>query len=74
MSIAQNELFKISQKTRQSYSETAGTYSNFALSMQEMGKSQKEILRVTETVNKAIGEKSLIGSQVNLSNKAGLPT
>jgi tape measure domain-containing protein len=54
LATAQDELFKIAQKTRQGYAETAAIYSNFALSMGEMGKSQKEILRVTETVNKAI--------------------
>ena len=51
---AQTELFKIAQLTRQKYSDTAKTYSDFALSMGEMGKSQKEILRITESVNKAV--------------------
>jgi len=54
LKIAQQELFTISQNTRQSYDATVSTYSNFALAMGEMGKSQKDILRVTETVNKAI--------------------
>jgi len=54
LATAQEELFKIAQKTRQGYAETVDTYSNFAVAMGEMGKSQKEILRVTETVNKAI--------------------
>lgn len=51
---AQKGLFDIAQKTRQDYASTAQTYANFAMAMGQMGKSQKEILRVTETVNKAI--------------------
>lgn len=54
LTTAQSELFKIAQATRQGFAETVNTYSNFAVAMGEMGKSQKEILRVTETVNKAI--------------------
>lgn len=54
LATAQEELFKIAQKTRQGYAETVDTFSNFAVAMGDMGKSQKEILRVTETVNKAI--------------------
>lgn len=54
LATAQEELFKIAQKTRQGYAETVDTFSNFAVAMGNMGKSQKEILRVTETVNKAI--------------------
>jgi len=51
---AQSELFKIAQTTRQGFAETVDTYSNFALAMGEMGKSQKDILRTVETINKAI--------------------
>ena len=51
---AQKGLFDIAQRTRQDYTSTAQTFANFATAMGEMGKSQKEILRVTETVNKAI--------------------
>lgn len=54
LTTAQTELFKISQNTRQSYEETTGLYTNLATSMQQMGKSQKDILATTETVNKAI--------------------
>ena len=54
LTTAQSELFKISQNTRQSYEETTGLYTNLATSMQQMGKSQKDILATTETVNKAI--------------------
>lgn len=54
LATAQSELFKIAQATRQGYAETADVFSNFAVAMGDMGKSQKEILRVTETVNKAI--------------------
>jgi len=54
LTTAQQSLFEIAQKTRQGYAETVDTFSNFALAMGDMGKSQNDILRVTETVNKAI--------------------
>lgn len=51
---AQDELYQVSQRTRQGYKETVDLYSNLATSMQDMGKSQSEIIRTVETVNKAI--------------------
>lgn len=51
---AQSKLFKIAQETRTSYTGTVDLYSNLASSLNEMNKSQKEVLRTTETVNKAI--------------------
>lgn len=51
---AQEELFKISQNTRQSFKDTVDLYTSLARSTQQLGKSQKETLGVTETINKAI--------------------
>ncbi|WP_276835311.1 tape measure protein, partial [Chryseobacterium cucumeris] len=51
---AQNELFKVAQLTSQGYSETVTLYSKLSNSMTAMGKSQSDIIRTVETVNKAI--------------------
>jgi len=50
----QANLFDISQLTRSSYESTTNLYTNLATSMGQMGKSQEEILRTTQTVNEAI--------------------
>lgn len=54
LSIAQNELFKISQNTRQSFKDTSDLYISLARSTQSLGKSQSETLDVTNAINKAI--------------------
>lgn len=54
LATAQQELFKISQNTRQSFKDTVDLYTSLARSTQQLGKSQKETLGVTETINKAI--------------------
>ena len=64
---AQDELYQVSQRTRQGYKETVDLYSNLATSMQDMGKSQSEIIRTVETVNKAI---SISGSNAQQSAAA----
>ena len=50
----QKQLFDISQRTRQGLEATTGLYTNLATSMQQMGKSQSDVLKTTETINKAI--------------------
>ncbi len=50
----QKQLFDISQRTRQGLEATTGLYTNLATSMQQMGKSQADVLKTTETINKAI--------------------
>jgi len=49
-----DELFQIAKRTRSSFEATADSYSKFALSAKELGRSQAEVLRFTELVNKAV--------------------
>lgn len=51
---AQKELFRVAQLTAAGYSETVTLYSKLSDSMTTMGKSQSDIVRTVETVNKAI--------------------
>ena len=51
---AQTELYKIAQDTRQSYSDTIDLYGRVARSTQQLGLSQKELLNITDTINKAM--------------------
>ena len=51
---AQKRLFEVAQITSQGYGETVSLYSKLSDSMGRMGKSQEEIFRVVETVNKGI--------------------
>lgn len=48
------ELFKISQDTRNSFKATGEFYARTALAARDLGKSHKELLRFTEITNKAI--------------------
>ena len=48
------ELFKIADRTRASFESTATIYSRTALSVKELGLSQRETLNFTESLNKAI--------------------
>jgi tape measure domain-containing protein len=47
-------LFEIAKRTRSSFEATADSYSKFALSAKESGRSQEELLYFTELVNKAV--------------------
>lgn len=51
---AQKELFRVAQLTAAGYRETVTLYSKLSDSMTTMGKSQSDIVRTVETVNKAI--------------------
>lgn len=51
---AEQSLFVVSQNTRQAYSDTAQLYTMIARSTQNLNKTQKENLSVTESINKAI--------------------
>lgn len=51
---AQKELFRVAQLTAAGYSKTVTLYSKLSDSMTTMGKSQSDIVRTVETVNKAI--------------------
>lgn len=51
---AEQSLFVVSQDTRQAYSDTAQLYTMIARSTQNLNKTQKENLSVTESINKAI--------------------
>jgi tape measure domain-containing protein len=48
------ELFRISNETRSSFEGTAQVYARVALSAKDLGRSQKEILQFTESLNKAV--------------------
>lgn len=50
----QNELFKVSQDSRADLESTVTLYTKLARSTKGLGISQKELLGVTETINKAI--------------------
>ena len=54
LSVAQNELFRISQNTRQSFKDTSDLYISLARSTKALGKTQGETLDVTNAINKAI--------------------
>jgi trimeric autotransporter adhesin len=51
---AQEQLFDVAQRTRQSFDATAETFARFARSTQGMGASNGDILRVVETINQAV--------------------
>lgn len=50
----QAELFDVAQRTRQAYESTVDLYARVARGAQTLGRSQKELLEFTETVNQAI--------------------
>lgn len=50
----QEDLFNLAQDTRQGFSETANLYTRLAQSTEQLNLSQSDLLRVTETVNKAL--------------------
>ena len=49
-----DQLFSVSQRTATSFTATADLYARVALSSRELGVSQRELVRFTESVNKAI--------------------
>ena len=51
---AEKELFKISQDTRQSFSDTVDLYSRIARSTKNLNLTQNELLQVTDTINKTL--------------------
>lgn len=54
METVQNRLFNISQNSRQEYGATSDLYTRLARSTKSLGTSQKDLLSVTETINKAL--------------------
>ena len=50
----QEDLFQISQETSSSYSETANLYAQVARNSKELGISNKDLLGLTEVINKSI--------------------
>ncbi len=50
----QKEIFEIAQRTRQEYESTGALYYKMALFSKELNASQRDVLDVTETVNKAL--------------------
>lgn len=50
----QNQLFESAQKTRSGFAETVNLYSRLARSSTQLGLSQKELIGITETVNKTL--------------------
>lgn len=49
-----NELFELANRTRSGVDETATAFVRFDRALTQMGKSQEDTLRLTETVNKAL--------------------
>lgn len=50
----QQELFKISQDTRQSFTTTIELHARLGLATKDLSKSQKELLPITDAINKAM--------------------
>ena len=50
----QNELFEISKRTRTSFESSAEVFTRVALSVRNLGVSNKETLQFTESLNKAV--------------------
>ena len=55
----QQEMFRIANKTRMAVDETTTTFQRFDLALRSVGKSQRESLRVTESVNKLVAMSGL---------------
>ena len=64
----QNQLFQMSQKTRQEISGTVDLYRRITVATEKLGISEAERLKTTETINKAL----LIGGGSRASNMAAL--
>lgn len=50
----EQEVYKISQRSKQGYKDTADLYYSIARSTESLGKTQTETLGVTETINKSL--------------------
>lgn len=50
----QSDLFNVSQRTRTGFKETADLFGSLARSTERLGVSQRDVVSVTETINKAI--------------------
>ena len=50
----EQEVYKISQRSKQSYKDTADLYYSITRSTESLGKTQTETLGVTETINKSL--------------------
>lgn len=50
----QQELFQIAQSTRQSFTTTIELHARLGLATKDLSKSQKELLPITDTINKAM--------------------
>lgn len=72
------EIYDTAQRTRTSYEATAALFSRMSLSSKELGASQKEILKVTETTQKSLriggatsGESASIATQLTQALGSG---
>ena len=54
LKLVQSEIFNIAQRTRGGFSETAELYQKLALQSRNLGLENKELLTITENVNKVI--------------------
>lgn len=54
LNAVQNELFALSNRTRSSFEGSAEVYTRTALSVRELGVSQREVLQFTESLNQAV--------------------
>ena len=64
---AQEELFSISQRSRVGFEQTADLYARLARSSSELGLSQEQLSRITETVSQAI---TISGSSADAASAA----
>lgn len=51
---AQTELFKIAQQTRTGFADNVDLFQRISMSTNELGLSQKEVLNLTESINKSL--------------------
>lgn len=61
-------LYSISQDTRQEYTATADLYSRMARGSKELGLNQEDLLKITETVNKAM----VVGGGSTIENESAI--
>lgn len=61
-------LYSISQDTRQEYTATADLYSRMARGSKELGLNQSDLLKITETVNKAM----VVGGGSTIENESAI--
>lgn len=68
LAMVQSELFDTAQRTRSGYEATADIYARVARNSEELGATQREVLEVTEAINKA----SLIAGATGQEAAAGI--